>query len=203
MASKRIKITSIVLLLIFLALTIIILALQGNPCPTDKALNTAITVIETPTLTTISEIIAVIFDTITLAIISLIIAGYLIFKGSKREGIFFASTVVATTALVFIIKNVIQRARPLNALIAETNFSFPSGHATIIVVFLGLIIYLVSKSKAKEKTKLGIKVELTILAIFVMFTRLYLRVHWLTDVLTGAALGGFILATSIIIFERK
>jgi len=201
--AKKLKITSIILLLIFLALTITALALQGNPCPTDRALNSAITVIQTPILTTISEIVAVVFDTITLLIISLVIAGYLIFNGQKRNGIFFASTMIVTAALIYIIKNVVQRARPLNALLAETTFSFPSGHSTIIVVFLGLIIYLVLKSKAHKKMKLGVKIDLTVLAIFVIFTRLYLRVHWLTDVLAGAALGGFVLATSIIIFNRE
>ncbi len=164
----------------------------------DITANTFIQSIQNSALTTFSKFIAIVFDTITLTLISLAIAVYLYFKISKRKGIFLASVAIVTGILIKLLKEIFQRARPLNALIQESGFSFPSGHITTTVVFLGLIIYLF----ASKKHKLEAVLIATSIVILVGFTRIYLRVHWLTDVIGGVFVGGIILALSIIIYKR-
>jgi undecaprenyl-diphosphatase len=105
---------------------------------------------------------------------------------------------VISGIIIKISKEVFQRARPLSSIINETNFTFPSGHATITVVFLGLITYLFYKKESRKQMTI-----VTISLIFLIgFTRIYLRVHWFTDIIAGFILGGIILFTSTRLLEH-
>ena len=98
-----------------------------------------------------------------------------------------------------LLKETFQRARPLNALISKSGFAFPSGSTTVALVFFGLMIYLFADKKYKVTTIL-----LAGLTVFLIgFTRIYLRVHWVTDVIGGFIIGGVILAVSIIIYRMN
>ncbi|MFH1521982.1 MAG: phosphatase PAP2 family protein [archaeon] len=164
----------------------------------DITANTFMQSIQNSILTTFSKFIAIAFDTITLALVALVISVYLYFKVSKEKGIFLASATIATGIAIKLLKEIFQRARPLNGLIQESGFAFPSGHVTMTVVFLGLIVYLF----ASKKHKLGAVLIATLIVFLVGFTRLYLQVHWLTDILASFVIGGIILASSIIIYKR-
>ncbi len=165
----------------------------------DIATNAFMQSIQNPVLTTFSKFIAIAFDPITLIIISLIIAIFLYFKNSKNQAIFLASTILTTGIIVQLLKETFQRARPLNALISKSGFAFPSGSTTVALVFFGLMIYLFADKKYKLMTIL-----LAGLTIFLIgFTRIYLRVHWVTDVIGGFIIGGIILAVSIIIYRMN
>jgi len=164
----------------------------------DIATNTLMQSIEAPALVSFSKIIAHIFDPLVLVIISLIIAAFVYLKISKKKGIFFATTILATGVLIKISKEIFQRARPLNALIPETGFSIPSGHATIAVVFFGLIAFLFTT----KKHKLSATIITTLIILITGFTRIYLRAHWLTDVIAGFILGGIILYLGILIYKK-
>jgi len=105
---------------------------------------------------------------------------------------------LVAAAAIYIIKELIQRTRPFNTLIQETSFSFPSGHATIAVVFFGGLVFLFTKRNKILNYTLA-----SILILFTGFTRIYLRVHWLTDVTIAFILGILILSTAIIIYNKK
>lgn len=167
----------------------------------DIATNKLMQSIQTPILTIFSEILALIFDPLTLIIISLIIAIYLYIKSSKKQGVILASAILLTCILVKAFKELFQRIRPLNQIIQETGFSFPSGHTTMAVAFFGLITYLFSENKSK-KTKTTISLISILMILLTGFTRIYLRVHWLTDIIGGFILGGTILLLSILAFRK-
>jgi len=164
----------------------------------DTATNTLMQSIETPYLTILSKIVAYAFDPVVLITISILIAIYLFFKVSKKQGILLATTVIATGIIIQVSKEIFQRTRPLNALIAETSFSMPSGHAIMAVVFFGLMAYLFTNKKYKITTT----IITTLIILLTGFTRIYLRVHWLTDIITGFAIGGIILTISILIYKK-
>jgi len=167
----------------------------------DTVTNIFMQSIQTSQLTIFSEVLALIFNPITLIAISLIIAIYLYIKSFKKQGIIFASAIFLTGILIKVSKEIFQRVRPLNQIVQETSFSFPSGHATMAIVFFGLILYMFSE-KTSKKIKM-ISSLIAILSIFLVgFTRIYLRVHWLTDVLGGFILGGTILFLTILIFRK-
>jgi len=164
----------------------------------DTATNALMQSIENPILTSFSKIIAHALDPIILIIISSIIATFIYIKISKKKGVFFVATILITGILIKLSKEIFQRARPLNSLIPETSFAMPSGHATIAVVFFGLIAYLF----INKKYKITATIITTLIILLVGFTRIYLRVHWLTDVIAGFILGTIILITAITIYKR-
>jgi undecaprenyl-diphosphatase len=161
--------------------------------------------IENSFLISISKAIGFVFDTISLVIISLILSIILWLKNYKKQALFFSITNLIAAAIIYLAKEIIHRVRPENILINETNSSFPSGHATIAVVFFGLLIYLAMKKKNEIRSS-KLKIVTSIISVFMIliigFSRLYLNAHWLSDIIAGYCLGLFVL-TSAIIFREK
>ena len=164
----------------------------------DEIINLLMVPIENPILTALSKITSIIFEPIILTIISFAIAIYFFKKNQKIKALILIGAMAFSGAVIKISKEIFQRTRPLNSLIQETNFAFPSGHATIVVVFLGLITYLFSKKDSKKQ----MTIVTIFLILFIGFTRIYLRVHWFTDVIAGFILGSVILFTSIKLLEH-
>lgn len=162
----------------------------------DNLFNSFMISIENPALTYMSKFIARITEPQLLLIISIIISVVLFTKYSKRKGLFFTLIILTATILIRAFKEVFSRPRPINQLITETGFSFPSGHATMAIVFFGCLVYLFSKEKKKTLT---ISI---ILILLIGLSRIYLRVHYLSDVLAGFILGSLILATGIYLDKK-
>ncbi len=98
-------------------------------------------------------------------------------------------SISGSAATVYILKHVFYRARPLaEALYLETSSSFPSGHATMAMALYGFILYTIWKHD-KHYLKNSFIVSLSALIILVGASRLYLGVHYLSDVLVGYVIG--------------
>jgi membrane-associated phospholipid phosphatase len=100
-------------------------------------------------------------------------------------------------------KIIFERARPIGSLETGDPFSFPSGHALIAVVFYGFLVYFfwrISKSQAQKY--FGITLG-SILILLIGVSRLYLDMHYFSDVLGGYVLGAFWLAIGIYIHQKK
>jgi undecaprenyl-diphosphatase len=171
------------------------------PLAIDTSTNVLMTTIENPILTTFSKIVAVSFDTVSLVIISVLISAYFFYRNQGKKELFFASAMVVSGGVIYFLKELFQRVRPMNQLMIETNFSFPSGHATVSTVFVFLLAYLYTKGKSAGTKKLVYLVA-GIIALIVGFTRVYLRVHWLTDVLAGFIIAAVILFGAIFVEKR-
>ena len=167
----------------------------------DPIVNSFMPNIKNDFLTNLSIAVSFIFDIKSVIIISLILSVYLWVKFSKKDSIFFIFTVGLNGGVLYILKELIQRARPLNLLVAENSFAFPSAHAATAIVFFGLLIYLISKKSELRSLKLISLVISIFMILFICFTRLYLNVHWFSDVLGGIAVGLFILSGGIIVRE--
>ena len=120
----------------------------------------------------------------------------------KKYKLFLINVVsIASVVVNNIIKFIIKRERPnFLVLASETSYSFPSGHSMISILFFGSIIYLVNKYNIKYKKT--ITILLSIFIILVGLSRLYLGVHFLTDVIGGYLCGFVTLIIIIMIFER-
>lgn len=102
------------------------------------------------------------------------------------------------------IKIIIGRERPeLINLVTETSYSFPSGHTMVAVVLYGFIIYVVSKLKLNKYLKIAIISLLIILIILIMMSRIYLGVHFASDVFSGMSLSIAYLIFMIDLLERR
>ena len=93
-------------------------------------------------------------------------------------------------AFAYILKKVIARPRPVEALVKiPDSFSFPSGHTFFSFGFYSLILYFVLKSKLKKPFKIILTIILSLLIILIPFSRVYLGVHHFTDIVGGLILG--------------
>ncbi len=91
----------------------------------------------------------------------------------------------------FFLKYLINRPRPASdlALIAEQGPSFPSAHATLIMAFLGFLIYICWQTDWSRFLKVILSAFFILLIILVGYSRLYLGVHFLSDIFVGYLIG--------------
>lgn len=133
----------------------------------------------------------------------LLIIYFLFIKKHRWYSIKIPVIALSSLALMFILKNLFGRERPDIPLIKEAQgLSFPSGHALMSVTFYGLLIHIVWKSVQKKWLKWVLISLLLLLILIIGFTRIYLRVHYPSDVFAGFATGFLWLVISIFILGR-
>ena len=130
---------------------------------------------------------------------AIFIAGVAIFLAiiikKKKIGISILANLVIITGLNQLFKRILQRPRPTEyRIIQETGYSFPSGHSMISMAFYGYLIYLIYKH-VKNKYIKWISISLlSILICLIGISRIYLGVHYTSDVL-----GGFLISISYLV----
>lgn len=89
-----------------------------------------------------------------------------------------------------IVKAFIKRPRPTSALIAiPDSYSFPSGHTMCSVMFYMYLIHLVNVYVTDKTLKNILRVVLVLIPVLIGYSRIYLGVHYATDVIAGAIMG--------------
>ncbi len=126
----------------------------------------------------------------------------LIFIFKRKYSYVLIANIMANTLFNNAIKMLIQRDRPIWKTYTLTDYSYPSGHAMSSLAFYGLIIYLIIKYY-KGKTKYPIIIILSLLILIVGFSRIYLGVHYLTDVLGAYFFDLIYLSIFITLIENK
>jgi len=96
---------------------------------------------------------------------------------------------LGSITLNLVLKQVYHRPRPLLPLVSASGLSFPSGHAMISASFYGLLIYLVQTHVQRPWLRWLLMASLVVLILLIGLTRIYLRVHYATDVLAGFTAG--------------
>lgn len=110
-------------------------------------------------------------------------------------------SIAGSVSFTLIGKIVFHRARPNVAMYTENSFSFPSGHATIAVAFYGFLTYLLIRNSKKWKYKINIFFAGSITILLIGFSRLYLGVHYVSDVWGGYLVGAIWLIIAISLSE--
>ncbi|MBA3927092.1 phosphatase PAP2 family protein [Listeria rustica] len=134
-------------------------------------------------ITNFGGVAAIVMMTVVLLVILLLLKRYTI-------AIWFGGVVLVGGALLpWIIKQIIARPRPSDMLISQGGYSFPSGHATGSTAFYGMIaaLLILAVSKLWQRILIGLVALAIILTI--MYTRVYLGVHYPSDVTAGFLLG--------------
>ena len=97
---------------------------------------------------------------------------------------------LSSLLLMFLLKYLFQRKRPLSPLLkAAKGLSFPSGHAIMAVTFYGLIIYILGNTVQIDWLRYLLTGFLILLIVLIGYSRVYLRVHYASDVLAGFIIG--------------
>lgn len=128
------------------------------------------------------------------ALISIAVLMLLIPK-KKIYGILTSINLVTIFLLNLLLKYIFTRPRPTDInLIKELGYSFPSAHAMVGTAFYGFLMYLIWQSNIKNKQKWFYSILLGILIILICITRIYLGVHFASDVF-----GGFLISISYLV----
>jgi len=122
----------------------------------------------------------------------------------KPFGTLVVISAVLSSGVYLALKEVFMRARPDEALrlISEGGYSFPSGHSMTGLVFYGLIIYYINGRMKNKKTAKLITAFLILLIFLIGFSRVYLGVHYPTDVLAGFCIGAALLFFILLCKDR-
>ena len=130
-------------------------------------------------------------------IIGLVVGVVLVLRNTV--GYLYATLAVDTVITNFIFKQLIRRDRPdVLKLIKQGGFSFPSGHSMISMSMYGMLIYLCYKKIKNKYIKWIICSLLGILILSIGLSRVYLGVHYISDVL-----GGFILSFIMVVLYTE
>ena len=138
--------------------------------------------------------------------ILVIVSGIIFWRSlGKLEGMaLILSGVISTINEAF--KIVIGRPRPVadlvNVFVVETGKSFPSGHAFMAVVVLGMMAYLIITHQTKHYLKVLTASVFTVFILWVGASRIYLGAHWMSDVIGGYVIGSLFLALEIWLYQQ-
>ena len=134
-------------------------------------------------ITPITKVVTQLGGAIFLIILALVLS---ILIKNKIIGIQIWSNLAIVTLLNQIQKHIVQRPRPTEfRIIDESGYSFPSGHSMVSAAFYGFLIYLIYKNVKNKYLKWSLVTLLSILVILIGTSRIYLGVHYTSDVLAG------------------
>lgn len=134
----------------------------------------------------------------------IVLLGVLCFMFCKKNRWFITFDLVGCTVINQTIKHIVRRPRPnVLRLVEESGYSFPSGHSMISVAFYGLVIYLVYKNVNNKYLKWTLITLLSLLILTIGFSRIYVGVHYFTDVVGGFFLALAYLIVYIYIYNEK
>ncbi len=112
----------------------------------------------------------------------------------KKKGIFLVGAMGINQIINEVLKYLVRRPRPsFPHLVMENGFSCPSGHTMGSLVFYGTLIIMIWHSKTPKVIKWLSTIFLSILVLLIMFSRIYLGVHFFSDILAGLLISCFTL----------
>ncbi len=137
--------------------------------------------------TVIAKIVTTVGSTLVMGLLAAVVAVLLFVRRHRGDAAMVAAVAAGAGLLVRVGKRVVSRTRPPEhyRLVAETNASFPSGHALASMAIVGVFTVLVAAGTQPLGRRIGTILLAAIMVMLIGASRLYLGVHWATDVLGG------------------
>lgn len=139
----------------------------------------------------------------TFYLIALPIMAFFIYRAYGKFNVAIQAAVVLSIVALTnnLLKELIERPRPaVPHLVEASSSSFPSGHVVTSVAFFGFLIYIFWRSDLKRIIKLLLTIALGVIIFLIGTSRIYLGVHYASDVIAGIIAGGFFLLVFILAF---
>lgn len=134
--------------------------------------------------------------------LSILVILLLLLKRDRIAGLMFAVTMFSSWTIMHSLKILFMRPRPSGEhLVYAAGYSFPSGHAMLSLVFYGFLVYLVYPRISRTAGRMTIILAGTII-LLVGASRVYLNVHYVSDVLGGYLFGTLCLMGFAIIYQK-
>jgi len=152
----------------------------------DKTIYEAVAILISQPVTCIMKLITNISSA---PIIILITVAIILALKNKKMSICICSNLVIITVLNQTLKRIIARPRPTEfRIINESGYSFPSGHSMVSMAFFGLLIYMAYNNIENKTLRSFVCISLSILILLIGISRIYLGVHYPSDVIAGFVL---------------
>lgn len=189
-------------LLGFLSLTAAVLFFPAFQA-TDARLSDVLRNLSFPGLESAALVLTFLGSGLAMSVLTLAVMGFLLSRGRPAEAALLGATMVIGTVLGSVLKTVIERARPgfdLARIPVPESYSFPSGHALAAFLFFGVLAFLVFILAPSARVKLIGGLVCSLLVAGVAFSRVYLGVHYLGDVIASWMLGSALLVVAIAMY---
>lgn len=178
----------------------LILVLTNNVSFLDSVIYKFIISFKSNILTNIFKAISFLSSTKVIIVFNVILA-IIVLINKKTNLLLITISSISSGVINNLVKYIIKRERPFGiALVKENFYSFPSGHTMISILFYGMIIYKLIESNFKYRKILVSLISVYILSVGI--SRIYLGVHYASDVIGGYLLAGIILLILTIIHEK-
>lgn len=190
MNNKNIYTRGIFALLLFLCLAAGVLFASANLTALDSNIQTVVRGDLPALATAFFSNITLLFNTSIVVGWVLVLVVFLVAKKKKRSALYLAGNLATSGLLIVVLKNIFQRPRPaIQHLVEEHGFSFPSGHSLAATLVCGSLIVLVGLAVKNATARQMIQFLLGLLVVIILISRVYVGVHYPSDVLAGFFLG--------------
>jgi len=168
----------------------------------DQAVSQDVYALRSPMLTRLMYVISFLGGSVWLLGGSIAVCTALLFKNYRREAVLFLLTFSVGVLLNLLLKDAVARARPdIAPLTQEVFYSYPSGHSMNALVFYGLLTYLVYRVSRNLTLSMLVGLGSSLLVLAIGISRVYLGVHYPSDVIAGYLAGaGWIL--TVLVLQR-
>ena len=154
-------------------------------------------------LTSFYKVVTNFGGTVYIPILVIAVLVFLLLKKWYAEAIFITIDVALMPILVLIFKHVYSRTRPtLPHLVVENGLSFPSGHASASLMFYTCLMVLICQRLNNQQIKWLVRVLFSMFIVVIGISRIYLGVHYPTDILGGWLMSGSILLITYPIYDE-
>ena len=186
---KRVR--GIVIVLFFLFVLLTVMVLMNQMVVFDDTIYNHLMFFRNDNLDVAFKFLTKLANTSTILVLIIFLSCFL----KKKDYYLLLTVILSTVGMNQLLKHVIRRVRPDHfRMIVEKGFSFPSGHAMISIALYGYLIYLIYRRVSNKYLKLTLISLLVLLILIIGCSRIYLGVHYPSDVL-----GGYLLALAILI----
>jgi undecaprenyl-diphosphatase len=179
-------------------------AVSGPPLGLDERIAAWVQSFETPSLTRTMMFFSLIGDTRQVVAIAAAVMLLLFFALRRRmELLFFSATVAGSSIWNNAIKLLIRRERPdVHRLLEETGYSFPSGHTMVACAMYGALVVLLWRHAPSRAGRALLVAACAALILAIALSRIYLGVHYPSDIVGGLLAGGAWLALSVAAYRK-
>ncbi len=165
----------------------------------DQAVANTLHDLATPGLTTFFLVVTALGSVETIALLGLLVAAFFVWRRRWVDLGAWVTAVAGAAALNQLLKEIFARPRPYfeQPLVMESSYSFPSGHSMDSLVVYGMLAYFAVLALRTWRARTAIAFGAALLVLLIGFSRMYLGVHYFSDVVAGFAAGGVWLSALI------
>jgi undecaprenyl-diphosphatase len=170
-----------------------------GPTPTDTAASDVVDQIRAGWLTTVAKVTTFFGSTPAIAVVSVTTAAWLAYRRLWTELVILVVGVLAILVGSNVIKDIVDRPRPLGGLVDAKGSAYPSGHAAHAVIYAWIALTISRRTRAGVTRGAAIFAAGMVITVAIGLSRVYLGVHYLSDVSGGWALGVSVFALLVVV----